>query len=173
MSGGKETEVDGATGDSATAVDTKVDNATGDCTTGDDTRADGGRDGTDVRWVITPHDRARRPPKAATGPQATSLTRTGIIWHTVASVAVSLFIGWTRTTRRPRVSDTLAAFLWVCLLPCPCIITYLQNVSRIVATLFIANSKHVCPQLRIEHNMVSSVTYKGEEPWRKVYNRAW
>jgi len=39
----------------ATEGDTTEDEATGD-----DTRADGGRDGTDVRWVMTPHDRTRR-----------------------------------------------------------------------------------------------------------------
>ncbi len=41
--------------------------------TGDETRADGGRDGTDVRWVMTPHDRTRRLPHQATGPQAARL----------------------------------------------------------------------------------------------------
>ena len=46
---------------------------TGDDATGDETRADGGRDGTDVRWVMTPHDRTRRPTQPATGPQATRL----------------------------------------------------------------------------------------------------
>ncbi len=61
MSGGKEVGVDSATGD-ASEVDTTGDNATVVATTEDDTRADGGRDGTDVRWVMTPHDRTRRPP---------------------------------------------------------------------------------------------------------------
>jgi hypothetical protein len=51
-------------------------NATEDDTTWDDTRADGGRDGTDVRWVMTPHDRTRRPSQQATGPQAARLDAT-------------------------------------------------------------------------------------------------
>jgi len=46
------------------------------------------------------------PPQEATGAQAASLTRAGVLWHTVARVAVSLITGWTRTTRRPGVSTT-------------------------------------------------------------------
>jgi hypothetical protein len=57
MSGGKLAGVDSATEDV-----TKGDNPTEVAATGDDTRADGGRDGTDVRWVMTPHDRTRRLP---------------------------------------------------------------------------------------------------------------
>ena len=55
---------------------------TADPVVGDDTRIDGGRDGTDMHWVMTPHDRTRRPAQQPPGPQAASLTRPGVVWHT-------------------------------------------------------------------------------------------